>query len=163
MPRLSIMRLFRGAVVSIFTFRLLQTNPEALEAAMDLPQASVRQRASRVLQLLGIGGAVPSGGGAGSKTQAQPQPDLLGGLTDEADTTQQSQPEATSDILGDCLHHLVLVNHCYILSIKCMALERPGGLLQASKDGSCLVNLQASPMIAVSRIALTIALIAFVR
>ena len=88
----------------------MQTNPEALEAAMDLPQASVRQRASRVLQLLGISsGAAPSGGGT-SSSQTQAQPDLLGGLTNEDGTAQPSQSGAGADMLGDILvNRMILV------------------------------------------------------
>ncbi len=73
---------------------------------MDLPQASVRQRASRVLQLLGVSGVATSGGGASSKAQAQPQPDLLGGLTDREDIAQPSQSQSSPDILGASLFKL---------------------------------------------------------
>ena len=84
----------------------LQSHPEALEDAKELPQASVRQHASRVLQLLGIE-AAPTNvkATASNRPAAAPEPDLLGGLTDEpVSTTHQAQPASNANILGDTSH-----------------------------------------------------------
>jgi len=66
---------------------------------MKFPQASVRQRAARVLQLLGGGttAAAPPTTSAphGASSSA---PDLLGGLMDEAETPQP--PGNANDFLG---------------------------------------------------------------
>ena len=76
---------------------VLQTDPASLERAMDFPQASVRQRAARVLQLLGVGGdAGPSKAPAAAGNP--PPGDLLGGL-DEPDVPQSTGN--ANDILGN--------------------------------------------------------------
>lgn len=79
----------------------MQTNPGGLEAALDLPQASVRQRALRVLQLLGIEDA-PAQSTASTATRAQPapEPDLLGGLTDDVPPGQNAPSSNSADMLG---------------------------------------------------------------
>lgn len=79
-----------------------QTNYGALEAALDFPQASVRQRASRVLHLLGIeSGATEASTRAAEKLPAAPVPDLLGGLTEDPPAAQdKAQPSANGDMLG---------------------------------------------------------------
>jgi hypothetical protein len=77
----------------------LQSDTAALVAASEFPQASVRQRAARVLLLLGgdttaappLATSVPRGASSSA-------PDLLGGLMDDAETLKP--PENANDFLG---------------------------------------------------------------
>ena len=55
---------------------------------MEFPQASVRQRANRVLQLLGVSDTAAHSGI--QNPPAAPQPDLLGGMTDDNEPAQSS-------------------------------------------------------------------------
>ena len=80
-----------------------QAHPEAVRRAADSPQASVRQRAQKLLVLLGAAAPPAAGGGSSSGTSASQQPlvteDLLGGADGAAPSS--SPAAALEDLLGN--------------------------------------------------------------
>ena len=86
----------------------VQTDSSAIAAAESLPQSSVRQRAVRVLELLGVSQSGRAAKSAPSAAQSSVVPDLLGGIGGEAPTesgpTEQSRQTDGLDMLGTSPH-----------------------------------------------------------
>ena len=85
----------------VMCYGSLQSDSKALESAVGSPQASVRQRAARVQQLLGLTQRASRPAEAASAPQAVNAPDLLGGLEDEGPL--QPAPANPTDLLGEHL------------------------------------------------------------
>lgn len=83
----------------------MQTQPQALQKAASSPLASVRQRAAKVLGLLGVQSAAAPAPGPAAKPgaaapAAAPVPDLMGGFDEEP----AAAPFASgADMLGEPL------------------------------------------------------------
>lgn len=107
---------FLVSVSQVVDQSMLQGDPSSIEAAQELPQASVRQRATRVLQLLGVShrGSVGTTTSAPSSAQQAAVPDLLGGLGDDSASasaagTATRKPD-DMELLGECKTRLITDN-----------------------------------------------------
>ena len=85
---------------------IMQADSSAILEAQEAPHASVRQRATRVLELLGVSDrkAAQSTKAAPPASQSAAVPDLLGGLDNEPTQQANSERQATGgELLGKAI------------------------------------------------------------